>query len=186
VSTAYQFYEAVKKFLKFIAKTYSNDKAKPPFEATGYELFYVASDEQDEQGKTDVAMTLDMSTKWDCTPLPGCSTCYEFIGMQATVDNRNQIGMRTLPCPCEFCLCLSFELCVNKHIVEDMGFFEMSEVEFINSPNELEQPLASKYTVADLKAFILHHDLKLPKDCRKPALIEFINGQLAQFIIIAS
>jgi hypothetical protein len=182
VSTAYQFFEAVMKFLIFNAQDYSK-RAKLPFEATGYELFYVASDEIDEQGKTHVTLTLDMSTKWDCTPLPGCKTSYEFIGLQPTVDGRKQIGMRILPCPCEFCLSLTFESCLNRDIVGNMGFTEMRAIEHVESPAELNEPIATNCNVLQLKAFVLHHDMVLPKGVtRKAEIVTFIQANLSQFL----
>lgn len=50
VSTAYGFYEAVVKHLTFHQQAYDK-KAKQPFEATSYETYYVAANENDEIGK---------------------------------------------------------------------------------------------------------------------------------------
>ena len=117
VSTAYQFYCAVKSSLRFIPKCYDH-APKPPFEATGYELFYYAANEIDEAGKTDVMVTLNRAEMWDSNELHGCSQCYEFVGMAPLPDsNESHIGKRAFPCACENCLRDDYDACTNSHIV---------------------------------------------------------------------
>ena len=54
-------------------------REKPILQATKYETYYVAANEDDEIGKRDVWLTLNRNEKWNCTTLKGSSSCYEFI-----------------------------------------------------------------------------------------------------------
>ena len=181
VSTAYEFYTAVKCNLKHKAKCYAN-KAKPPFEATSYELYYYAANEADEIGKTDVMVTLDRSEMWDSTPLLGSSTCYEFVGMPPLPDGEHRIGMRLLPCPCEGCLRDDYDACSNRNLVSTMSVSVMRYKRRPEAPDRLVLPL-QQYKVDVLKAFVKLHDLKLPHQCsKKDDIITFITNSLAMHI----
>jgi hypothetical protein len=72
VSTAYEFFCAVKDHVEHTEQAYMS-RAKPPCEATNYMLFYFASDENDAAGKEHVAAVLDRETMWDCTAAVGSS-----------------------------------------------------------------------------------------------------------------
>lgn len=181
VSTAYEFYTAVKRNLHHKAKCYAS-KAKPPFEATCYELYYYAANEADEIGKTDVMLTLDRSEMWDSSPLLGSSTCYEFVGMPPLLDGQHRIGMRQLPCPCAGCLRDDYDACSNRNLVSTMSFNVMRYKNRPEAPHRLALPL-QQYTVDVLKAFAKLYDLKLPNLCtKKDDIITFISNSLAMHI----
>jgi hypothetical protein len=144
VSTAYEFFTAVKKLLVF-SQHYATTKDKyfkPLMAATNYVLLYVASDEADALGKVDVDMILDRSTMWDCTVLTGSSSKYEFCGMDhVPAAGAHNIGMRFLPCPCKHCYQNDFAACSNQLIV---GVMEYSMMKYKASPvchDTLEEPL---------------------------------------------
>lgn len=180
MSTAYQFFETAKKVVVLKPKTWVK-RPKPPFEATGYQFYYVAADEADEQGKLDIMLTLDRSQKWDCKPLHGLKSCYEFIGIMPTYDGKNQIAMRFLPCPCEHCVACRFEDCLNRDIVENMSFHVMTPLEAVEDEETLAQPL-TQYVVRVLKNFIKYHDMPLPRQPTKPNLILFIMNSLHEYV----
>lgn len=58
VSTAYQFFSAVKTHLHLKSSTYEY-RQKPIFEATKYDIYYVAADDCDAAGRDDVAFVVD-------------------------------------------------------------------------------------------------------------------------------
>lgn len=174
VSTAYQFFEAVEEHLVFEPQKYTS-KAKPPFEATGYKLYYYAANEADEAGKERISFTLNRSDMWNCTVLHGSSNAYEFVGLPRNVDNKNQIAMRWLPCPCKPCFEGDYNSCKNSNIVGDMEADEMKVILTAECPDRLDVPLTD-YTVLVLKAFIVLHKEKLPKKQTKPELIRYISS----------
>ena len=180
MSTAYQFFVAAKKVVTLTPKLWLN-KAKPPFEATRYQLYYVAANEADEQGKTDVWLTLDRTQMWNCNTLYGSKSCYEFIGIMPTFDGKNQVAMRFLPCPCEHCVAFAFEMCLNRDIVENMTFEIMTLKAEVEEEEILAQPL-NQYVVAVLKKFITSHHSKLPRRQTKPFLIQHILDNLREFV----
>lgn len=180
MSTAYQFFEAAKKVVKLEPKCWLK-KPKPPFEATGYQMYYVAADEADEQGKLDIMLTLDRTQKWNCKPLNGLKSCYEFIGIVPTYDGKQQIAMRFLPCPCEHCVVFRFEMCLNRAIVENMTFEVMTAVAAVECEDTLAQPL-NQYVVSVLKKFITDNEQRLPRKQTKANLIEHIMANLLEFV----
>ena len=158
VSTAYQFYEAVKDTVVLKRRSYAA-REKPPFEATGYELFYYAAHEADERGKTDVMVTLNRKQDmWDCTELKGSSERYEFVGMPLSSSGAYTISMRILPCPCVCCSIGDYHLCINEEIVGEMQSDTMKFKEAPDCPDRLSLPL-EKYTNDILKEFHKMYDL---------------------------
>lgn len=180
VSTAYQFFTATKEVSTFTPKKYGT-KAKPKFEATNYITLFVAANEDDERGKLDVALTLNRSEMWDCNVLKGSFSCYEFIGMMPYPCGATMIAMRNLPCPCEYCVDCRYELCFNRAIVGEMTFSEMKLKPPVECMEELALPL-TQYTVAVLKLFIKNQGDKLPKDLRKPSLIDYVLRNFGELI----
>jgi hypothetical protein len=172
VSTAYEFYEAVRDHLIFKESSYQN-KPKPPFEATNYMLFYFAADEKDAEGK-ECAHVMDRSQMWDCTKLPGCSTAYDFVGMPDSL-----VLMRTLPCACGCCYSGLYDHCTNVDIVGSFADRPMRQIH-VDCPERLQEPL-SAYTIAVLKAFARDHDVRVGS-LAKPLLIEFVRTSLPEFI----
>jgi hypothetical protein len=177
----------VKLLLKLAPRTYRN-KAKSPFEATRYEVYYVAANAADEQGKLDVALTLDRTTAWNCSKLHGSSTHYEFIGMPPTFAGKYQIAMRYLPCPCEKCSNYEFERCLNRDIVGDMDLQEMYEIAPVLCADVLTEPL-TQYNKDVLQQFIKNNVERGtgPKaGSNKPILIEFIERELSELVQTAA
>lgn len=166
----------MKTTLSFKPKCYES-KPKPPFEATGYELFYYAANVEDENGKTDVMVTLNRSEMWNCSELKGSSACYEFNGL-----TNSSIGMRMLPCPCAECIRGIYDACSNVRIVGDMKYQEMKHIAEVDVPDTLSMPLTS-YTIAILKAFLKHHNIKLPRKQNKVDLISCITSSLGDFVL---
>lgn len=174
----------MKTTLSFKGKCYDS-KPKQPFEATGYELFYYAANEQDETGKTDVMVTLDRSQMWNCSELKGSSACYEFNGME-----NSFIGMLHL-LECGRCRVRVLHVyAVNMmnartgtEIVGDMNVLEMKYIAAVDVPDTLTLPL-NTYSIATLKAFLKHHSIKLPKKRNKINLIQCITDVLGQFILV--
>jgi hypothetical protein len=173
VSTAYEFYEAVRQHLIFVEQTYTN-KAKPPFEATNYMLFYFAADAEDAEGKH-CDYVMDRTQMWDCTKLPGSSTSYDFVGMP-----RSLVKMRTLPCPCGFCCAGAYDYCTNIDIVNVFVDRPMRQIH-VACPERLQEPL-NNYTVTVLKAFMREHGKRIPGGAGKPALIALVTAQLPDYI----
>ena len=184
VSTAYGFYEAVVKHMIFHPQTYQQ-RAKQPFEATGYKTYYVAANDADEIGKEGIYFTLNRREMWNCSTLKGSKSKYEFVGLPLTPTYGNQISMRFLPCPCEQCHQSNYVACSNRHIVENMATLEMNPIEGVNCPDFLDVPLDANYTNAVLTEFIkLHSDNhKVPPHCtNKASLIRYITTNLGQFV----
>ena len=171
VSTAYQFFMAVRNHLQFVPPQHLDKRAKPPFEATGHQLYYYAADEADEIGKTLVSVTLDRKTMWDCNIVKGSSSAYEFFGLQKCGED-NLIMKRTLPCPCDACFALQFGECAYRDIVGEFEFHEMKYKAY-ECPDILDMPL-EQYVVTVLKAFIKKRTNKNPKQTTKPELIRHI------------
>lgn len=144
---------------------------------TGYKLYYYAASEADEQGKQRVSVTLNRGNEWNCTPLKGSSTAYEFIGLPLSVDAKYQIALRFLPCPCLSCFNADYNSCSNKHIVGDMEADYMYFIPPSECPDMLNIPL-SDYTIAVLEAFIKLHLHKLPKKKKKTDLIAYITNDI--------
>ena len=140
------FFQAVKDHLIFKPQAYNMNKAKPPFEATDYLLFYFAADEMDAQDKV-CDFVLNRSGMWDCTAVSGSSASYEFMGMP-----RSEIAMRTLPCPCEFCFAGRYTMCTNRDIVSTYNNTTVS-LRVVEAPELMQMPLGSNYTISVLKAF---------------------------------
>ena len=175
VTTAYEFFCAVKDNLDFIEHAHMN-RSKPPFEATNYMLFYYASDEKDAEGKEFCTAVLDRSEMWDCSAVKGSSTCYEFAGRAET-----SIETRHLPCPCEYCSSHSDDMeCTNAHVVGNKTLHAMTLVEYDDS-EYIKMPL-DNHTIRDLMHFIRSHKIPLPRDKKKANLIACIADNLAEFI----
>ena len=101
-SIAYEFYIAVRDYCILKASSKAKWK-KPTFEATNYQLYYCASDDEDARGKLDCHMVLHRSTDmWSCSKLEGCKGAHEFVGVPEIddVSHNSKINMRFLPCPC--------------------------------------------------------------------------------------
>ena len=181
VSTAYGFFNSTKDILKLVPKHYEK-KAKPSFEATSIMTLYVAASTDDEEGKLDVALTLDRTKMWDSNVVNGSSSCYEFIGMVPQLEGKTSIAMRYLPCPCEYCVDCRFEFCSNRDIVGTPTFHEMKLKPPVECMEELVEPL-TQYTVAILKLFIKNQGSKLPKCQNKLSLINYISQTFSNFVI---
>ena len=177
VSTAYEFYEAVKEHLLFREKAYMNN-SKPVFEATNYILYYFAADAKDADGKTH-DYVLDRSKMWENTHVNGCSNAYEFVGLPS-----GKLNMRELPCPCGFCFAEHHALCSNLEIVPQFKEFTMREV-ITDAPEYLQLPLEDKkeYSVRVLKAFAKRYNLRVPGSIKKDDLIALILRQLTEYLL---
>ena len=163
-SLAYEFYTAVRDHCKL--KCIDKPKwEKPAFEATSYQLYYCASDEDDARGKEDCHMILHREKDmWNCTTVEGCHGKYDFsaIAEVADGDHNEKINMRFLPCPCWHCFRGNFGECLNEDIV---GILTESKIMYTAPtivPVELCEPL-EKYTVAVLKGYIKRHDIHVRK-----------------------
>lgn len=174
VSTAYEFYKAVKDHVVLREQSYMH-VAKRPFEANNYILYYVAANEIDAEGK-EYDILLDRSQMWDNTGTPGSSSSYEFVGLQ-----NIKLHMRALPCPCYNCVCGEYNACANFHIVG--RFDEIAIKEIITQGTEyISLPLES-HTVRVLKAFVKHHKGRVPGIINKPTLIRLINDTLVEYVL---
>lgn len=189
VSTAFEFYMAVKEHLMF-NKTFPSigeKYRKGQFEATRYELYYVASSVEDAEHKPadDVHMVLDRSKMWDSNAAETSSRCHEFVGFGGAGDN---LALRFLPCPCEHC-CMpgahmgNYASCINKHIVGDVRTVRIDEKYGEASLDMLQEPL-TQYTVAALKLFLKSKINKLPRmlRVRKQDYIIIIRIHLSELI----
>jgi hypothetical protein len=151
-------------------------KAKLPFEATGYLLYYFAAHAADAVGKEQwCAAIVDRTTKWHCTPVNGSHGSYEFGGLTG-----NSIAMRYLPCPCQSCFNNNPGACTNLTFTDKAVTIAMRLIE-IDCPDTLQLPL-SKYTILILTSFLRLYEIKLPKDKKKPSLIATITEKLGQYI----
>lgn len=179
VSTAYEFFQAVKEHLVFEPKAYMN-RAKPTFEATDYMLLYYAADANDAVGKA-CNFTLNRSEMWNPSVLKGSSTKYEFIGLASS-----KIAMRSLPCPCQQCFAGTYAMCTNIDIVST--FLEKTmTITVIEAPEYLELPLAPNrdYSKPLLRAFLQLHDVRLGGVMSRLAMIDLIHLQLSDYLIAA-
>lgn len=187
VSTAYQFYLAVKKHLVLDESAYNQDKEKPIFAATSYKLYYVAADEADARDKDDVFLTLDRTKMWDCNVVNGSSRCYEFIGQPVGADGKLRITKRFLPCPCSQCRDASYENCLNNDVVTTTTTNVIKVREAEGCPDNLDVPL-NQYTNGMLKAFIklYHVNNKCPVELStKPLLINYIMVNFSDHVSLA-
>lgn len=140
MSTAYEFFQAIQENLIFVAGVYEK-RAKPTFEATGYQQYYYAADETDEIGKTMVTATLDRSLMWNCSAVKGTNTCYEFIGLPRCADEKHWMATRKLPCPCCAFVCYNYNACTQRDIVGPVTEHTMNEIRTVECPNRLTAPL---------------------------------------------
>lgn len=179
VSTAYEFYQAVKDHLVFKEKAFLC-KPKAPFEATNYILYYFAANEQDAEGKI-CDYVLDRSKMWDNSEVPGCKKAFEFIGLPFS-----KLKMRDLPCPCAFCCRELYDRCTNRLIVSNFSELQMRRVAF-ETPEYLHLPLEGNrlYTVGYLKAFMRRHDKRVPGSIKKDDLIQLIMTSLGDYLLPA-
>lgn len=177
VSKAYEFYETVKEHLLFQPQMYTN-KAKNPFEATNYVLYYFAADENDAEGK-ECDFVLDRSAMWDNTAVDGSSKCYEFVGL----DNI-KLKTRHLPCPCENCCVeLRFDMCLNIDIVGAFTEYAMREIS-IEAPEYLQRPIGVKgNTIKFFQAFLKRHNVRFAKSLSRPKLIDLIESRLGEYLL---
>jgi hypothetical protein len=150
---------------------------KLPFEASNYMLFYFAAGAADAEGKT-CEYVLDRTQMWDCTDVPGCSSCYEFVGLAA-----NGLNMRALPCPCESCCSGQYEMCTLGDIVPAVSMLHMTAIS-TDSPEYLQLPL-SQYNVRAMKNFMRRHEKRVPGGIRKEPLIELVQAQLFEYLLPA-
>lgn len=152
--------------------------------ATRYETFYVASDEDDELGKEDIWLTLNRKEKWNCTPVNGSSSCYDYIAEPRDNPNEYVIYMRTLPCPCAECRLRNYGACTNKDIVGHLTAQAINFVDAVDCPDVLATPLTD-YPVKVLQAFIVMHQERIPAGLTtKPRLITHITNTLAAFVVV--
>jgi hypothetical protein len=177
VSTAYEFYEAVKKHLNFIEQSYLA-RSKPPFEATSYMLFYFAADARDAHGKH-CDLVLDRSQMWDCKPINHTNISYEFLGLP-----MSRIQLRNLPCPCENCFNEMYEICTNRCIVKA---FKVVPLKQIVAGEYLQLPLESNkaYTKAVLKAFLTQYNIRVPGTLNRHDLINRVLTHLVEYLLPA-
>jgi hypothetical protein len=121
---------------------------------------------------------------WNSTAASGSTACHEFVGFGG--DDQN-LGMRTLPCPCKHCCTPSanmsnYALCSNKDIVGNMTTVHLKQKIVEDSPLLLEEPLTD-YTCAVLLQFIKSNMDKVPKMVsRKEAYINVIKAHLSDRI----
>jgi hypothetical protein len=180
VSTAYAFFQAVDQHLEFSAQNYER-KEKPPFEATGYKLYYYAADQDDETGKRDVAHTLDRKQMWDCTAIKETNRCYEFVGLPP-VGDVPQLSLRYLPCPCECCRDENYGQCGNAAIVGEMKTSSITFKQPAECPDRLETPL-NQYINDILRAFIKMYENKVPaRLTTKAQLVKHILDNHQEFV----
>lgn len=188
VSTAYQFYLAVKQHLELDETSYAQ-KEKPIFAATSYKLYYVAADAVDAIGKEDdVALILDREKMWDCSLVQGSSRCYEFIGQPEGDDGKLRITKRYLPCPCCHCLAFDHEHCRNPDIVLTTTTSVIKVKEIEECPDILDVPL-EQYKNDLLKSFIkmYHANNKCPSELlTKALLINYITRHFSEFVNFAA
>jgi hypothetical protein len=155
-------------------------KAKAPFEATNYMLFYFAANAEDAAGK-ECDYVLNRSEMWDNTAVAGSSTSYEFVGLALS-----KLKMRALPCPCENCFNNMHAECTNRYIVSAFKEFTVSEI-VTNCPDHLQLPLENNklYTNRLLKAFMKKYNKRVPGSILKPALIQLIKEELSDYLLPA-
>lgn len=177
VSTAYEFFTAVKENLHLDEKAYLK-RENPPMEATSYLLFYVAANATDAEGKEHSIVLDRLKDMWNCTGLKGSSSAYEFVGLP-----EGQISMRYLPCPCESCCSGDSDRCTNKDFVGEQTVSEMTLVE-CDCPELLHAPIGTNHTNAVLEAFIKMHHVKLPRSRRKDELVKTIVEHLSEYIVV--
>ena len=163
-------------------RDYKN-REKLPFEATSYQLHYVAANESDACGKDDVTAVLNRTTMWNCNVVSGSSGCYEFLGLPRAENGDFKIKRRLLPCPCLKCFEEQYDECTNVDVVGLMKSHTMREIAEVECPDFLTVPL-DNYTVCEMKAFIkLYNNNIVPRHCNvKADFIRFIVDNLAEFI----
>ena len=173
VSTAYEFYEAVRDNLTFERSEYAK-RAKPPFEATAYILFYFAASVDDAQGKEHHCV-LNRNEMWDCTAVDGSSTAYEFAGKADSI-----ISIRTLPCPCSCCQADDPTQCTNVNIVST---FRDSPIALVDNeaPEYLQLPLIQ--TVATLKAFLRRHNVRCNVGRNRAYYVQLVHDMLPAYLL---
>lgn len=184
VSTAYEFFEAVEKHVIFNPRNYYS-RAKGPYEATSYDVLYVAANEDDEKGKLRVSATLDRTQMWNCTELKGCKDCHEFVGLESIEEtNVHSILMRKMPCPCQHCYMGFYNECVNIDVVGTMGTHQMIKKDAVDCPEFLTAPL-DNYKNGVLKAFIIQHAGNFPKGLkvRKAEMLRYIALHQAEYVV---
>lgn len=171
--------------LKFTPPQDLDRRAKPTFEATGYELYYYAADEDDEVGKTMVSGTLDRKQKWDSNGTLGSSTSYEFIGLPEGVGGINMITIRALPCPCHACASATYAVCKHLDICGQPELRVMRLAEPTDCPDILTVPL-TEYSTKVLKAFVGLRGGKLSsRITRKDDIIKYIVDNYREYIDLA-
>lgn len=157
--------------------------AKGPFQATGYELYYFAANEKDEEGKTLVSETLDRTQMWDCNAAKGTNSAYEFVGLPQAGDGSYFITIRDFPCPCSVCRSMNYAECELQDTCGEIELRAMKYKEPADCPDILTAPLIS-YGVKVLKAFIKLRNDKVPgANVRKEALIKFIIDRYREYIV---
>lgn len=152
-------------------------------QATKFETYYVAANEDDERGKEDIWLTLNRNEKWNCSTLKGSSSCYEFAAEPRDNHDEHIVYMRTLPCPCANCRVRNYGACTNIAIVGHMTAHVMTAAADVDCPDVLNAPLTD-YTVPVLRAFITLHQGNVPAEATtKPRLIRHITDALAEFVV---
>lgn len=176
VSTAYEFYQAVKRHLIFSPSTEKLHE-KPIFKATNYELFYAASDEEDARGK-ECHMVVRRENMWDCTTIHGCLKCHHFAGLpiidNIMLDHNSSMYMRELPCPCGPCLANRFDECQN---VIFAGILKVVPIrrKIVKCPVLLTEPIG-RYNTCILKKFMTENNLIFPKNSKKEDYVNVIRN----------
>lgn len=179
MSTAYEFYVAVKDNLVFKERAYMT-QAKAPFEATNYMLYYFASNENNAEGKT-CDYVMDRSKMWDCSAVSGCSGAYDFVGISGS-----SVLMRSLPCPCGSCCSERYDHCTNTAIVSRFEVKHIRQI-VVECPDFLQLPLEGNrlYTNSLLKAFMRKYDMRVPGAADKRRLIQLVTEQLGAYLLPA-
>ena len=174
---------AVHKHLKFTPPQNLHKNAKGPFEATGYELYYYAANEKDEEGKTLVSTTLDRTQMWDCNTASGTNTSYEFVGLPEAAGGVHFTSIRDLPCPCHSCRSINYAGCVLQDICGNVELRTMVFKAPVDCPDMLTSPL-TVYDKNVLKAFIKLRSGKAPKEnVRKNELIRIIVNKYREYVV---
>lgn len=175
VSTAYEFYQAVREHCILKEKNWEN-KPKPPFEATNYILYYFAANAVDAEGK-ECDYVLDRTTMWDNTEVRGCASAYDFVGMPGSA-----LTLRELPCPCSYCCTGRYEHCTNMCVVGEFRGIAMSAVEY-DCPEFLQLPLTG-YTIKFMKAFMRKHEVRIPaRVTKKNDIIQLMMQTLGDYML---
>jgi hypothetical protein len=94
-----------------IEYTVGRQHFKPMFAATSYVWIYAAADAKDaakflgKPNQPEHVLILDRSQMWDCSPVAGCQSHYEFRNTVSMLKSSRKvnIGMRELPCPYPCC-----------------------------------------------------------------------------------